>query len=84
MQKNKIIFLIRAYNEATRIREVIEGIFATGYTQVLVVDDGSIDKTDDLLSDWIETGRIHYVKHITNRGAGAALETGFSYIRAHA
>jgi glycosyltransferase involved in cell wall biosynthesis len=83
MQKNKIIFLIRAYNEATRIREVIDGIFAAGYTQVLVVDDGSTDKTDDLLSDWIETGHIYYVRHITNRGAGAALETGFAYIREH-
>jgi polyprenyl-phospho-N-acetylgalactosaminyl synthase len=84
MKKESIIFLIRAYNEATRIREVIEGIFAAGYTQVLVVDDGSIDKTDVLLADWIEWERIHYVRHITNRGAGAALETGFSYIREHA
>jgi polyprenyl-phospho-N-acetylgalactosaminyl synthase len=84
MKKASIIFLIRAYNEATRIREVIEGIYAAGYTQVLVVDDGSTDKTDVLLADWIETSRIHYVRHITNRGAGAALETGFAYIREHA
>ena len=105
MQKNKIIFLIRAYNEATRIREVIEGIFDAGYTEILVVDDGSTDGTGELLRDMIashedtETNiqkssvrhggqllskgapRIHYVRHVTNRGAGAALETGFSYIR---
>lgn len=54
MQKNKIIFLIRAYNEATRIREVIEGIFDAGYTEILVVDDGSNDGTDTLLADWVE------------------------------
>ena len=84
MQKNKIIFLIRAYNEATRIREVIEGIFDAGYTQVLVVDDGSTDGTDTVLADLIEGSRIHYVRHVTNRGAGAALETGFAYIREHA
>ena len=81
MQKNKIIFLIRAYNEATRIREVIEWIFHAWYYEILVVDDGSMDWTDRVLSDLIEQNRIHYVRHVTNRGAGAALETGFAYIR---
>lgn len=69
MQKSSIIFLIRAYNEATRIREVIDGIFGAGYTQVLVVDDGSTDRTREVLSDLIEGDRIHYVRHVTNRGA---------------
>ncbi len=69
MQKNKIVFLIRAYNEATRIMSVIEEIFAAGYTQILVVDDGSTDKTQILLRDPIEKQRIHFVHHITNRGA---------------
>jgi polyprenyl-phospho-N-acetylgalactosaminyl synthase len=81
MKKESIIFLIRAYNEATRIREVIEGIFHAGYTQVLVVDDGSTDGTDSLLADLVEGERVHYMRHVTNRGAGAALETGFAYIR---
>jgi glycosyltransferase involved in cell wall biosynthesis len=81
MKQESIIFLIRAYNEATRIREVIEGIFHAGYTQVLVVDDGSTDGTDSLLADLVEGERIHYMRHVTNRGAGAALETGFAYIR---
>ena len=60
---------------------MIEGIFSAGYGEVLVVDDGSTDGTEALLSDWIENRQIHYVRHVTNRGAGAALETGFSYIR---
>ena len=81
MQKNKIVFLIRAYNEATRIMSVIEGIFAEGYTQILVVDDGSTDGTQALLRDLIQEGSIHFVHHITNRGAWAALETGLEYIR---
>lgn len=53
MKKESIIFLIRAYNEATRIMSVIEGIFAAGYTQILVVDDGSTDGTQALLRDLI-------------------------------
>jgi glycosyltransferase involved in cell wall biosynthesis len=81
MKPSSIIFLIRAYNEASRIREVIEGIFDAGYTEILVVDDGSTDGTDTVLADLIEANRIHYVRHVTNRGPGAALETGFSFIR---
>jgi glycosyltransferase involved in cell wall biosynthesis len=45
MPKNKIVFLIRAYNEATRIIGVIESIYHKGFTEVLVVDDGSTDGT---------------------------------------
>lgn len=82
MQKNKIVFLIRAYNEATRIMQVIDGILDAGYDQILVVDDGSTDGTEVLLSELIEKEKIHFVRHGTNRGAGAALETGFAYIRA--
>lgn len=81
MQNNNIVFLIRSYNEATRIIQVIESIFAAGYTQILVVDDGSMDGTEDLLSGLIENKKIHFVRHASNRGAGAALETGFAYIR---
>ncbi len=82
MKPSSIIFLIRAYNEATRITKVIEGIFDAGYDQILVVDDGSTDWTEWLLFELIEKERIHFVRHGTNRGAWAALETGFAYIRA--
>jgi glycosyltransferase involved in cell wall biosynthesis len=84
MSPNNIVFLIRTYNEASRILSVIEGIFAAGYGEILVVDDGSTDGTDRLLADLIDKNAIHYVHHVTNRGAGAALETGFAYIRQHA
>lgn len=84
MQKNKIVFLIRAYNEATRISSVIEGIFHAWFTEILVIDDGSIDDTAILLESLIRESKIHYVRHITNRGAWAALETGFSFIRSNA
>jgi glycosyltransferase involved in cell wall biosynthesis len=67
MSPNNIVFLIRAYNEASRILSVIEGIFAAGYREILVVDDGSTDGTDRLLSDLINKDAIHYVHHVTNR-----------------
>ncbi len=81
MQKNKIVFLIRAYNESSRIFQVIEGILDAWFDQILVIDDGSTDHTDVLLAGLVHDKKIHFVRHVTNRGAGAALETGFSYIR---
>ena len=84
MPKNNIIFLIRAYNEATRILTVIDEIFQAGYHQILVVDDGSSDDTPEILQEYIDSGKIHYLRHVINRGGGAALETGFEYIRRNA
>jgi glycosyltransferase involved in cell wall biosynthesis len=69
MQKNKIVFLIRAYNEASRIVQVIDGILDAGYDQILVIDDGSTDGTENLLSNFIEKNKIHFVRHGANRGA---------------
>lgn len=77
---DNIVFLIRTYNEGTRIRGVIEKIFAAGFQNILVIDDGSTDGTTEVLRDLIET-RISYVRHAVNRGGGAALETGFEFIR---
>jgi len=76
---SSIIFLIRSYNESTRILGVIESIFAAGFSQILVVDDGSTDNTQSLLESFND--RIFSIRHIINRGGWAALETGFEYIR---
>jgi glycosyltransferase involved in cell wall biosynthesis len=83
MPKNNIVFLIRAYNESSRIVGVIESIFGAWFSDILVVDDGSTDGTTELLARAFDRP-IHYVKHIVNRGAWAALETGFEYIRRYA
>ena len=78
INKNEIIFLIRAYNEATRIVPVIESIFRDGYTHILIVDDGSRDNTLEVLSQF---PTLHVIHHPFNRGGGAALETGLEYVR---
>lgn len=67
MNKSKIVFLIRAYNEATRIISVIESIMDAGYTEILVVDDGSTDDTRSLLRVKYNT-KITYIHHPINRG----------------
>lgn len=72
----KTLVLIPAYNEEAKIGEVIRDIKARGF-DVLVVDDGSIDKTR---SNAQKAGAV-VLSHRINRGQGAALKTGQKYAR---
>lgn len=69
----KIVAVIPAYNEAAVISEVINGL--NPYVDCVVVDDGSADSTSELAR---RAGAI-VVRHLINRGQGAALETGRRY-----
>lgn len=66
--------VIPAFNEAARIRSVVEAVRTFGY-QVVVVDDGSSDDTATRL----EASGCHLVRHSVNLGQGAALQTGIEY-----
>lgn len=75
----KEVFLIRAFNEATVIEEVIKDILNKWYKNILVVNDGSKDDTKKILEKFGD--KVFVLNHIVNRWAWAALETGFEYIR---
>lgn len=64
--------LIPAYNEAKVIKGVIDSLQSLGYKKILIIDDGSTDGTSDIAKD---AGAM-VVRHPTNRGAGAATQTG--------
>ena len=81
INKSDVIFLIRAYNEATRIWSVIDEVMAHGYRKILVVNDGSRDHTEEVVRAY---PNVIYIAHPQNRWAGAALETGFEFLRRNA
>lgn len=64
-----------AFNEENKIIEVINEFKNQGYHNIIVVDDGSKDKT---YRKAFSTG-VTVLRHIINRGQGAALKTGISY-----
>ena len=73
----KILAVIPAYNEATRIAEVVNQ--AKPYVDsVIVVDDGS---SDDTAAQARKAGAIG-VEHVENCGPGAATMTGIQAARA--
>lgn len=68
--------LIPTFNEAEVIRSTVEDVLRQGY-EVILIDDGSTDNTRESL-----TGLpITYLRHKTNLGQGAALESGMAYAR---
>ncbi|GIU68961.1 MAG: hypothetical protein KatS3mg002_0197 [Candidatus Woesearchaeota archaeon] len=71
----KIFIVIAAYNESKSISKVINSLKKAGYKNIVVVDDGSKDNTYEI----IKKSRVHALKHIINRGQGAALKTGIDY-----
>ena len=70
-----VYVVLAAYNEEKKIPEVIEGLKEEGYNNIIVVDDGSKDNTHNIAK---KQGVIA-LRHIINRGQGAALQTGMTY-----
>ena len=73
----KLVVLVPAFNEEKNIENTIRSIpkkiFGIDEVKVLVVDDGSTDKTMDKA---MNGGAYRVVSHRTNTGVGAAFMTG--------
>lgn len=72
-EREKPLIVIPAYNEELTIASVV--ILSKKYGDVLVVDDGSLDRTFKLA---MEAG-ARVIRHQKNMGKGKALKTGFEY-----
>ncbi len=74
MDRRRTWVVIAAFNEAGAIRTVVEELVAAGWP-VVVVDDGSRDTT---VAAATIPGAI-VLRHVINRGQGAALQTGIDF-----
>lgn len=68
----KVSVIIPTYNRAHYIRETIDSVLAQTYPdyEIIVVDDGSTDKTAEVLKHY--NGRIRYYCFPENKGISAA------------
>ncbi len=77
----KITVLMPVYNEIHTIEEILRRVQATGLaSEILIVDDGSIDGTRDLLQKIETQNSIRVVYHEQNQGKGAAVRTGIQAV----
>ncbi|MCD6218744.1 glycosyltransferase family 2 protein [bacterium] len=83
-----IIILLPAYNEENSILPLFESLDASlqnlGDYRIVVVDDGSSDKTPEILDGLKSTYPLTVLTHETNMNLGRAMLTGLSWIRDNA
>lgn len=78
MRQATVIVLVPAFQPDTRLVTLVADLRAAGL-DVLVVDDGS---GPDHAAVFAAAGRLgaHVLHHVTNRGKGQALRTGFAHV----
>jgi glycosyltransferase involved in cell wall biosynthesis len=74
----KILIIVPAYNEEEAIKQTIETLLSEQGYDILVVNDGSVDNTENILKSMLDD-RLSYVSLPQNCGIGAGMQTGFQY-----
>lgn len=73
----KTLIIVPAFNEEKSITRVIKDLKKQGFKEIVVIDDGSEDKSGEMAA---KEGAI-VLRHLVNRGLGAALGTGFAFAK---
>ncbi len=79
LPKKDMWFILAAYNEEKSVAKTIKDLQSKGYFNLVVIDDGSQDKTFEKAK---KAGAIA-LQHRVNLGQGAALRTGTDYALKH-
>jgi polyprenyl-phospho-N-acetylgalactosaminyl synthase len=77
MLNSEVFVVIPAYNEGIVLAETLAELEAYGYS-IVVVDDGSAIPQIQYMPDHAGSS-LWYVRHSSNLGAGAAVQTGTEY-----
>lgn len=80
----KLSIIIPAFNEGSTIRQILDKVKSVQLPvgidkEVIIVNDFSLDNTEDAVLQYRQQNTeldIHYFKHPSNQGKGAALHTG--------
>ena len=78
MKKQKVLFVIPAYNEAENISSVLKEIRKTvNYADIVVINDGSKDETSEI----VKNNGVKCIDMIYNVGYAMAVQTGIKYAK---
>ena len=78
----ELTIVIPVYNEPNTVIEIVQRVHRLPITkQIIVVNDGSTDRTAESLDQLAHLDNVEIIEHNINRGKGAALQTGFQHAR---
>jgi len=78
----KLSVIIPTYNEEKTIEKILARVQATGLVdEIVVVDDGSVDNTRNILKNLDGKDNLRVILHERNQGKGAAVVTGIQQAR---
>ncbi len=71
--------IIPSYNDAERLPRAVNSVLSQEVTnwQLIIIDDGSTDNTQEVVKDFLQDNRINFLKK-ENAGVSAARNTGAS------
>lgn len=77
MNKPLVSVIMPVYNGEKYIRQAVESVFSQNVPlELLVIDDGSTDKTAEVLTPWLPRRDFHYLKIEKNLGAAGSRNRG--------
>ena len=80
MDKQQCCVLIPSLEPDEKLTAYVRKLTGAGYGLILVVDDGSSESYQPIFNEIASWDGCRVLHHEVNRGKGAALKTGFSYV----
>ena len=79
-KSNGFTVIMPAYNQCRYLRRAVNSLLKQTFTQweLIIINDGSTDKTETFLKDYITHPAIKYLKNNYNRGLGYTLNVGLA------
>lgn len=77
----KLSVIMPTYNEAGTLAQIIEKVRDVPIDkEIIVVNDGSSDQSEQILSQYNDDNDVKVVHHTENRGKGMAIRTGRKHV----
>lgn len=78
-----ISVIMPTYKQAGYIKKAIDSLLAQSFTnwQLIIINDGSPDRTENIVKYYQPDKRIHYIRNGQNEGLGKALNQGLDMAR---
>lgn len=80
---SKISVILPSLDPDEKLLRVIDGLLEYGFSDIILINDGSKPENLHYFDEASKNSQVTVLHHEVNRGKGAGLKTGFSYVLTH-